>query len=235
VQDRRGAAPKLRLLNIDLDGTLVDSAPDLAHCVDRTLESLGRPLAGEPLVRTWIGDGIESLLQRALESGATGAIDDATLRTALTRFSACYRANLYVRSCLYPGVADTLRTLSAAGIALACVTNKRAEFAEGLLRAAGIRPSFVRVIGGDSLPEKKPSALPLVAVARDLGIAPAESAMVGDSYHDYHAAVAAGCAFYWASYGYRSHVDAAGPTPFCRLEHFADLAPLAQQLAGGAE
>jgi hypothetical protein len=131
----------VHLLAVDLDGTLVDSAPDLAHCVDRALESLGLVPPGIDLTRAWIGDGIETLLRRALAHCAAPR-DAATFRTVLERFSACYRDNLFVRSRLYPNVAGTLVELANRGIHLACVTNKRRAYADALLVEAGVRARF---------------------------------------------------------------------------------------------
>jgi phosphoglycolate phosphatase len=216
---------RVRLLAIDLDGTLVDSAPDLAHCVGSALGSLGFVAPGTSLTRAWIGDGIETLLRRALAHSGAGA-DDATLRAAIERFTSCYRENLYVRSRLYPDVEETLATLGKRGIKLACVTNKRIAFADALLAAAGIRAHFGAVFGGDSLPEKKPSPAPLIAAARDLGIAPANCAMVGDSHHDYHAAADAGFVFFWARYGYCAHIEPRPDAAIKEIGAFGDLREL---------
>jgi len=219
------SVPRLRLLAVDLDGTLVDSAPDLAHCVDEAMLGAGVAPPGEALTRTWIGDGIETLLRKAFEHRGAAA-GTREFDAALAAFSACYRENLFVRSRLYDGVRETLAELEARGVALACVTNKRLEFAEALLTAAGIRGRFASVIGGDSLPEKKPSPMPLAAAARESGVTAAQAAMVGDSHHDHDAAAAAGFAFVWASYGYCSRIDARPDAPFATIRAFAELGAL---------
>jgi phosphoglycolate phosphatase len=131
-----------------------------------------------------------------------------------------------VRSRLYPEVPETLAALEGRGIKLACVTNKRFAFAEALLIAAGIREHFVLVLGGDSLPEKKPSPAPLLAAARKLAIAPASCSMVGDSHHDYHAAADAGFAFIWARYGYCAHVEPRPDTAIREIGSFGELQQL---------
>jgi phosphoglycolate phosphatase len=212
----------VRLLAIDLDGTLVDSAPDLAHCVGSALGSLGFVAPGTSLARAWIGDGIETLLKRALAHSGAGT-DSAVLHTALERFSACYRENLFVRSRLYPEVRETLAALEERGLELACVTNKRIGFADALLVAAGIRAHFGLVLGGDSLPEKKPSPAPLLTAARELRIAPENCLLVGDSHHDYESAAAAGFAFVWARYGYCAHIE---PRPGDTLKEIASFGEL---------
>jgi phosphoglycolate phosphatase len=213
----------ISLLALDLDGTLVDSAPDLAHCVDRAIESLGLAPPGIDLTRSWIGDGIEMLLQRALAHSGHIEGDRAAFRAAMERFSSCYRANLFVRSTLYPKVAATLDYLRQRQIQLACVTNKRSAFAEQLLIEAGIRDCFALLLGGDSLPEKKPSPMQLIAAAERLNVAPAQAVMVGDSSHDYRAAIGAGFGFVWARYGYSPAIDAAAGTKLEAIDSFADL------------
>jgi len=191
------------VLAFDLDGTLVDSVPDLNYCLGEAFESLGLARSTERDTRDWVGDGVEELVRRGLERSVPPAEADALVSTAIERFSACYARNLYVRSRLYPGVAETLDELRARGIRLACVTNKRLRFAEALLAQAALLDRFELVLGGDSVPEKKPSPMLLDTAAARLGIAPDVAVYVGDSYHDMHAAQAAGWRFVWASYGYR--------------------------------
>jgi phosphoglycolate phosphatase len=216
----------IRLLAIDLDGTLVDSAPDLAHCVDVALESVGLAPPGVERTRSWIGDGIEALLLKAFahsgESGAATSKFDA----ALEQFSLCYRANLFERSALYPEVAETLDYLRGRRIRLACITNKRESFADALLIEAGIRDRFEVLLGGDSLPEKKPSPMQLLRAARDLHIGPTDAAMLGDSRHDYDAADSAGFSFIWASYGYCAETDLPTSGAVERIERFGELCDL---------
>jgi phosphoglycolate phosphatase len=143
----------------------------------------------------------------------------------LAAFSTCYRRNLFERSELYPTVETTLDNLRARGIRICCVTNKRHAFSEALLREAGLRDRFELVIGGDSLPEKKPSPLPLKVAAQELGVAPTSATLVGDSPQDLRAARAAGFGFVFASYGY-GKVDAAelGSSP--RIARFAEIESL---------
>lgn len=214
---------RVELLAIDLDGTLVDSAPDLAHCLDRAMQSCGLPAPGEARTRRWIGDGITALVARGL-AGSGGDPEDAALqRDALAAFMACYRENLFVRSRLYPEAAATLTELSRRGIRLCCITNKLHELAEAVLQSAGIRQQFEFVLGGDSLAEKKPSPLPLTTAAQRTGVAPARAAMVGDSHHDFHAARAAGFKFIWAVYGYGGALDAKPDDAVVPIERFSAL------------
>src|SRR5690606_14233443 len=113
------------------------------------------------------------------------------------------RHTLAGRTRLYPGVPETLDALRGRGVRLACVTNKRLRFAEALLDQAGLLDRFELVLGGDSVAERKPSPMLLHAAAERLRIQPAVAAYVGDSYHDMHAAEAAGWRFVWVTYGYR--------------------------------
>jgi phosphoglycolate phosphatase len=204
-----------------LDGTLVDSAPDLTHCVDRALESLGYSPVGERLVRSWVGDGIESLLARALEHAAAAPAECTVLDRAMKAFDACYERNLFTRSTVYPGVPETLDALRARGFTICCVTNKRTAFATSLLRQAGLIHRFEFVLGGDSLPRKKPSSAQLLEAVRRTCAAHDTAVLVGDSEHDYGAAQGAGHGFVWAAYGYRSSIPASGA--LTRIDEFAEL------------
>lgn len=229
------SAAKTKLLAVDLDGTLVDSAPDIAHCVGVALEAVGLDAPGEARTRTWIGDGIETLIARALAAADAerakraappgGRAAEERQAAVLAAFSTCYRSNLFERSELYPTVEETLDSLRARGIRICCVTNKRHAFSEALLRQAGLLDRFELVIGGDSLPEKKPSPLQLNVAAQKLGIPSTSATLVGDSPQDLRAARAAGFGFVFASYGY-GKVDTAelGSSP--RIERFAEIESL---------
>jgi phosphoglycolate phosphatase len=222
----------VKLLAVDLDGTLVDSAPDIAHCLGSALEAVGYARPGEARTRVWIGDGLETLISRALAHAGqtetpvagspTFATAEARHRAALDAFLACYRDNLYVRSRLYPEAVATLDDLRSRGIQLCCITNKRYSFSEQLLRDAGVLDRFELLLGGDSLPEKKPSPLPLSVAADQLGVPAAAAALVGDSHQDLRAARSAGYAFVLASYGY-GKIDETELADSPRIRKFADL------------
>ena len=211
----------MQLVAIDLDGTLVDSAPDLADGVNAALAALALPPADEATVRSWIGDGVDVLLERAV--AAQGGDPATQLQPALATFSAYYSDHLFDRSRLYDGVPETLAALQARGFTLACVTNKREAFARAVLEQAGILGRFDRVIGGDTLPYKKPDPRMLTDAAASLGARPADAVMVGDSDHDLSAADAAGFRFVWASYGYRRDPGAMDPARFRRIDRFPEL------------
>jgi phosphoglycolate phosphatase len=225
-------ARKVGLLAVDLDGTLVDSAPDIAHCLGAALEAVGFAAPGEARTRVWIGDGLEALIARAIAHSSAGqprqarnAPGERAHTAALEAFLACYRENLFTRSRLYPDVEATLDALLGRGIRLCCITNKRHAFSETLLEQAGIRGRFELVLGGDSLAEKKPSPLPLETAARTLGVGVSAATLVGDSHQDLRAAKSAGYGFVFASYGY-GKVDETELGTLPRITRFGEIARL---------
>ncbi len=224
---------KPALLAIDLDGTLVDSAPDLSYCLGQAMLATGRPAPGDTLTRSLIGDGIESLLERALAmlpGGTTGQSDDFT--TALETFSACYRDNIFTHSSLYPQVVNVLDALRDQCVRLCCITNKRIRYAEAVLQHAGIHDRFELILGGDSLPEKKPSPLQLITATERLGVRREDAVMFGDSYHDLDAARDAGFAgFVWARYGYCAALNERDSDVIAAVDRFEDLPSALKVLA----
>jgi len=216
----------IELLAIDLDGTLVDSAPDLAHCLGTALESVDLKAPTEAETRVFIGDGFEKLVERALDHATADEVSAETYAMALESFASCYEQNLFERSHLYPDAVETLDTLKARGIRLCCITNKRLAFAKEILSLASVADRFELVLGGDSVARKKPDALALELAADTIGVSPSQAAMVGDSYHDFFAARDAGYRFIWAAYGYCESIDADGDDKIARIEHFSELAAL---------
>lgn len=205
------------LILFDLDGTLVDSAPDLTLAVDAMLTRLGRPAAGEMRVREWIGNGATVLVRRALAASADPArvalVDEPLLVKAQALFREEYERVNGVQTQLYAGLPALFDDWAAKGARLALVTNKPKPFTDPLLRALGIEHHFFRVIGGDCLPERKPHPLPLLHVAEAAGIAPASTLMVGDSRNDVLAARAAGMPVICRRDGYNhgEPIEAASP------------------------
>ncbi|MEY4683685.1 MAG: hypothetical protein RLZ25_144 [Pseudomonadota bacterium] len=190
------------LVLFDLDGTLVDSAPDLALAVDRMLVALGREPAGEARVREWIGRGQPMLIKRAL-SGALwpeGMPEDFDRAQEL--YVEFYGAGLAEKSRLYPGVLECLEALRALGIPMACVTNKDSRFTARVLESLGILRYFDVLASGDEFPRPKPDPDALLDTARRLGVAPEDTIMVGDSSADAKAARAAGMMLVMVPYGY---------------------------------
>jgi phosphoglycolate phosphatase len=191
-----------RAVAFDLDGTLLDTLPDLAAAAASMLEQLGRPPVDEPTVRSYIGNGIPRLTKRLLTRSMDGEPPPQLFERALGLFEANYRATLTARTKPFPGVEEGLRRFRASGLQLACITNKAHAFTVPLLEATGLRDWFDLVLSGDSLPKKKPDPLPLLHCAQEFGTDPAQLLVIGDSLADVQAARAAGCPVFCVSYGY---------------------------------
>ncbi|HEY4467834.1 MAG TPA: phosphoglycolate phosphatase [Klebsiella sp.] len=232
----------IRGVAFDLDGTLVDSAPGLTAAVDNALYALELPMAGEERVVTWIGNGADVLIQRALTwarqerttlRAAQGkpsvdhddipqAEQQAILRKLFDRY---YSEVAEVGSFLFPAVADTLGALHAKGLPLALVTNKPTLFVAPILASLDIAKYFTVVIGGDDVKNKKPHPEPLLLVAGKLGLAPAELLFVGDSRNDIQAAKAAGCCSIGLTYGYNYGEPISLSEPDYIFDQFNELLP----------
>ncbi len=216
---------------IDVDGTLVDSVPDLAYCVDEMMKQLGMPVHGEAKVREWVGNGVERLVRRALIGQLDGEPDEALFDKAYPIFMQLYAENTSKRSQLYPGVREGLAWLQQAGYKLGCVTNKAAQFTEPLLKDLGIHDVFGIVISGDTLERKKPDPMPLLHAADFFGIEPADALMIGDSVSDVKAARAAGFQIICMSYGYNHGVDIREARPDAVIDSMAELASVLSSAA----
>lgn len=215
-----------KMILIDLDGTLIDSVPDLAYSVNAMLGRLGRPTRSEAEVRTWVGNGVERLVGRALIGALDGEPPPGDLARALPVFNAIYAENTSARSQVYPGVREGLDFLRGAGYPLGCVTNKAAQFTRPLLRNMGLLDSFGIVVSGDTLPEKKPHPAPLLHAAAHFGVAPAEALMIGDSVSDVKAARAAGFRIVCTSYGYNHGQDIREAKPDAVVDSLKELRDL---------
>ena len=222
---------KPAMILIDVDGTLVDSVPDLAYCVDAMMDLLGRPSCGEVQVRNWVGNGVERLVRRALSGSLDGEPPEADFARAYPLFLDLYSRNTSKRSRLYPGVREGLDMLKAAGYPLGCVTNKAAQFTEPLLRDLGVLDDFSIVISGDTLTRKKPDPEPLLHAAGFFGVTPQSSLMVGDSISDVRAARAAGFRIVCVSYGYNHGVDIRDARPDAVVDSLSDIMTLLDKVA----
>ena len=211
------------MIMIDVDGTLVDSVPDLAFCVDEMMQQLGMPVHGEAKVREWVGNGVERLTRRALIGQLDGEPDEALFEKAYPIFLELYTENTCKRSCLYPGVREGIDYLKQSGFKLGCVTNKAAAFTEPLLQELGLMDDFSIVISGDTLQRKKPDPLPLMHGADFFGVKPENALMLGDSVSDVKAARAAGFQVICMSYGYNHGVDIRESNPDAVIDSMAEL------------
>lgn len=191
-----------RLLMFDLDGTLLDSVPDLAAAVDSMLLALGRAPAGIECVRTWIGNGARVLVRRALAGSLEHAgLDEALVEQGLALFMQAY-AGSHELTRVYPGVRPTLDWFKAQGIPMAIITNKQERFVGPLLDEKGLGGFFQWIIGGDTLAQQKPDPAALLRVMQLAGVSPSQALFVGDSRNDVLAARAAGVKCVALSYGY---------------------------------
>lgn len=217
---------KPEMVLIDVDGTLVDSVPDLAFCVDELMKQLGRQPHGEAKVRDWVGNGVERLCRRALVGQLDGEPPDEEFERAYPLFLELYAANTSKRSVLYPGVKEGLDYLRSRGYPLGCVTNKAAQFTLPLLRDLGIAGEFSVVVAGDTLTVKKPDPGPLLYAAGYFRVSPQDALMIGDSQSDVKAARAAGFSIVCMSYGYNHGEDIRLYEPDAVIDSMAELVDL---------
>ncbi len=186
---------------IDLDGTLLHTAPELAEAANRMLRDMGRPPVSQDLLMSYIGNGISWLVKRALTGDMHAEPDAALYDKALPIFEKHY-TELLLQSKTFPGVMQGLDALKAAGFRLGCITNKVARYTEPLLKGIGLAQYFDIVLSGDTLPEKKPHPLPLLHSAKFFGVTIDKLLLIGDSLNDAVAARAAGCPVFCVPYGY---------------------------------
>lgn len=186
---------------IDLDGTLLHTAPELAESANRMLRDMGRPPVSQDLLMSYIGNGIHWLVKRALTGDMHAEPDAALFDQALPIFEKHY-TELLLESKPFDGVVAGLDALKAAGYRLGCITNKVARYTEPLLKGIGLAHYFEIVLAGDTLPEKKPHPLPLLHSADFFGVPIERLLLVGDSLSDAQAARAAGCPIICVPYGY---------------------------------
>ena len=221
---------KPELILIDVDGTLVDSVPDLAYCIDEMMKQLDMPVRGIDAVREWVGNGVETLTKRALVNALSGEPDASLFAKAMPIFNALYAVNNSQRSNLYPGVLESLEAFKAdPDYRVGCVTNKAARFTIPILEDLGIKDFFEIIICGDTLEKKKPDPLPLLHVAEKLGIKPENALMLGDSMSDVKAARAAGFKIVCMSYGYNHGEDIRDYNPDAVIDTMTEFSGLIKQ------
>jgi phosphoglycolate phosphatase len=213
--------PKLVL--IDLDGTLIDTVPDLASAIDGMMSQLNLPKRGETKVRRWVGNGIERLVKRALLDQDFGEPDEELFQSALLKFKVLYEKCNGHNSVLYLGVREGLDWLKSQNYTLACITNKAEQFTIPLLKTLDIHHYFQKVYSGDTLPKKKPDPLPLLHAAEFFKVEPRHALMIGDSINDVRAARAAGFQIVCVSYGYNHGEDIRKAEPDAVIDSLMEL------------
>lgn len=194
---------------VDLDGTMVDTMGDFNEALNRMLRELGLPAIGVQDIEHMVGKGSEHLLRSVLkhvlapvDSVVSAIKTEALYPSAWASYQRHYLDINGQYAQVYAGVPEGLRAMRAAGLRLACLTNKPTDFAVPLLTSKGLASCFEKVFGGDSFERKKPDPLPLLKTCEALGTAPGRTLMLGDSSNDAQAARAAGCPVVLVTYGY---------------------------------
>ncbi|MBO3277569.1 phosphoglycolate phosphatase [Pseudomonas schmalbachii] len=214
-----------RLVMFDLDGTLVDSVPDLAAAVDKMLVALGREPAGVEQVRHWVGNGARVLVRRALAGGIEhDGIGEEETERALALFMDAY-ADSHTLTEVYPGVVETLKWLKRRKVQMALITNKPERFVGPLLDEMKLGKFFRWIIGGDTLPQQKPDPAALLHVMKMARVKPEHALFIGDSRNDVLAAKAAGVSCVGLTYGYNHGRPIAEESPAMVLDDLRELLP----------
>lgn len=193
---------KIKAVVIDLDGTLLDTAPDLAHAAELMMAELNMPPVPLATIKTYIGNGVSRLVKRVLTGSMDAEPDAALFDRAYPLYQKHYGAHVSLHSRPFPGVVEGLQALRAMDVHVACITNKAEVFTIPLLRDTGLLDYFELVLSGDTLPKRKPDPMPLLHACKHFGIEPGELLLIGDSLNDTQAARAAGSSVFCVPYGY---------------------------------
>jgi len=220
-----------KLIIFDLDGTLINSAPDLALGVNYTLDTLGREIFSQEEIKGWVGNGAYTLIRRALSASVEidKNIDEALLQKALYIFLSFYSKNLCVDTIAYPLVPDTLNTLKYRGFRLALVTNKPVGFVAPILNGLELSSYFELYLGGDSLSQRKPHPMPLLYVCDKLEVDVSNAVMVGDSKNDILSAKACGMQSIGVTYGYNYDEPISSYEPDVILDSFVEILDILEE------
>jgi len=214
-----------KVIIFDLDGTIINSAPDLSFAVNYMLETLNRDTFSNDVIHGWVGNGALVLVKRALSSDRMidETLDAKHVEEALKIFLDFYAQNLCNATIPYKNVPETLNTLKGKGYRLTIVTNKPFAFVEPILKGLGLEGLFEFILGGDSLKEKKPDPMPLLHVCKTLDVNVKECVMVGDSKNDILAANACNMQSVGVTYGYNYGEDIGIYSPDIIINDFAEL------------
>ncbi len=188
---------------LDLDGTLMDTIPDLAHAANAMRSDLGLPTLPEALIATYVGKGVDNLITRTLGADLDAApVAPELFARGRASFHRHYHRVNGLKSIVYEGVIPGLQTLRAMGLKLAVVTNKPTEFTLPLLKRTGLDDFMQAIVCGDTLADRKPHAAPMLHACTLLQVQPGQAVAIGDSVNDALSARAAGCAVLAVPYGY---------------------------------
>lgn len=192
----------IKAVVIDLDGTLLDTAPDLAYAAELMMADLGMPCPDADTIATYIGNGVSRLVKRVLTGAMDAEPDAALFEKAIALYQKHYGEHVARDSRPFDGVVEGLDAFKAMGVHVACITNKAAAFTHPLLKDTGLFDYFELILSGDSLPKRKPDPLPLLHACEFFKVQPSELLLIGDSLNDTQAARAAGCPVFCVPYGY---------------------------------
>ncbi|TQV86033.1 phosphoglycolate phosphatase [Aliikangiella coralliicola] len=214
-----------KVLLFDLDGTLIDSAPDLALAANLMLAELQMPEFSQEVVRSWVGNGAKTLVQRALSGSIeiSPELDAGYVDRALERFLQFYQANVCNETQLYEGVRETLQRLKDRGYKLTIVTNKPEQFVTPILKSFKLNEIFELVVAGDTLAKKKPDPAQLNYVCQQLSVSVQQCLMIGDSKNDILAAKAISMESIGLTYGYNYGESISIFQPEIALDHFSNI------------
>jgi phosphoglycolate phosphatase len=217
----------IKAVLIDLDGTLLDTVLDLHAAADGMLADLGRPPVAVEDIRAYVGRGIPNLVKRVL-AGKLEAADDPNPppADALASFKKHYAEFNGRKATPFPGVIEGLDAFKAKGLPMGVITNKAHAFTVPLLERTGLAPYMSVIVSGDLLPRPKPDPMPVIWACGRLGVSPAETLMIGDSVHDFHAGHAAGCRVFLVPYGYNEGQDVRGLACDAIVSSLAEAASL---------
>lgn len=210
---------------IDLDGTLMHTAPEIARAVNRMLSALDKPVIDEKQIEAYIGEGAQVLIKRCLTGQIEGVPDVAEFAKAEKLFFEYY-AQIVTESKPYPQVLESLQALKNAGFRLACVTNKSGRFTVPLLEASNLLQYFELVVSGDTLAKKKPEPDQIFYICEKLGVAIDEVVLIGDSNTDITAARNAGCYIFTVPYGYNQGREIASNAVDAKINNIAEALDL---------
>lgn len=205
--DQKNFPLPIKAVVIDLDGTLLHTAPDLAEAANRMLAELHMPPIEDALLKTYIGNGVTRLIKRVLTRSMDAEPEAELLANAKPVYEKHYAEVVSLHSRPFPDVVEGLQVLKAAGYRMACITNKAERFTVPLLKDTELFDYFEIILSGDSLPRMKPDPMPLMHACEHFGVAPNEMLLIGDSLNDTQAARAAGCQVFCVPYGYNRGGD----------------------------
>lgn len=214
-----------KLIIFDLDGTLIDSVPDIAASVNHMLGQIGRETATIDTIRGWVGNGVNTLVKRALSNSVDidAELDNELYESSLDIFLKYYKSNSCVKTVMFDGVKESLKTLNDKGYILTIVTNKPYDFVGSILEKLEIAQFFKTYLGADSLEKKKPDPMPLEYLCGKLDIDIAQSVMVGDSKNDIIPANKIDMDSIAVTYGYNYGEDINDYEPSVCISDFSDI------------